>query len=260
IRRNYDSYFANAGAKIGDEVVLLGMTQDGSLSPIKGRLVGIVRGGGFLDRQVLVPLERMQWLADLEGGATELLVFGESFIGGPALAVRLKRVPGLAAYAVQGWDEREPLASASRVIATVRFLVIGVVVLLAALGIWNTMTTSVLERTREIGVLRAMGLTRAGVVGLVVAEAGTIAVLGGALGVALGAVPSGLLTRYGVRLGGDVTARMNMPVPEVIRGLLTPGIALGSFALGLAMALLGGVPAALRAASIQPVTAMRTGR
>lgn len=249
-----------AHAKLGDEVVLLGMTQDGSISPIKGALVGIVRSGGLLDRQVLVPLERIQWLADLAGGATELLVFGDDYATAAGLAARLRAVPELAPYLIQGWQQREPLASIGRVIATVRLFVIGVVVLLAAVGIWNTMTTSVLERTREIGVLRALGMTRPQVVWLVVAEAGTIAILGGAAGVLLGWGPAWLLEHHGIRFGDSIASQLSLPISEVMRGKLTAGVAAGAFSLGLLMALLGSVPAALRAASIQPVTAMRSGR
>ncbi len=249
-----------AGAKPGDEVVLLGMTQDGSMSPIKGTLVGIVRSGGLLDRQILVPLDRMQWLADLTGGATELLIFGDSFAAAGALARRLRAKPALRPYLVQSWAEREPLASIGRVIGTVRFFVVAVVVLLAAVGIWNTMTTSVLERTREIGVLRALGMSRTAVVLLVVAEAGTIAVLGGIAGLLAGWGPSWMLEHYGIRFGDTIASQLSLPISEVMRGRLTPGVAVGSFLLGLGMAFLGSVPAALRAASIQPVTAMRSGR
>lgn len=249
-----------ARAKIGDEVVLLGMTQDGSLSPIKGKLVGIVKAGNLLDHQILLPLERLQWMADLQGGATELLVFGESYTEGDALARRLRAVEGLQGLAVQSWDEREPLASMTKTVASVRFVIVLVVVLLAALGIWNTMTTSVLERTREIGVLRAMGLSRAGAVWLFVVEAVTIAVAGGLGGLALGLGPSLALQHYGIRIGEETAARMSLPISEVMHGRLTPTLCAGAFLLGVAMALLGSVPAALRAASIQPVTAMRSGR
>lgn len=249
-----------AHARPGDEVVLLGLTQDGSLSPIKGRLVGIVKTGSLLDRQVLVPLDRLQWLADLPGGATELLVFADRYQRGPALAQALRAVPGLERFTVQAWSEREPLASMTGTIEGVRFFVVCAVVLLAALGIWNTMTTSVLERTREIGVLRAMGMTRAGAVWLFVVEALSIAFVGGVGGVLFGLGPALALQRWGIRIGESTAARLALPISEVIRAQVTPGLVLFAFGLGLLMALVGSVPAALRAASIQPVTAMRSGR
>lgn len=248
-----------ARARVGSEIVLLGLTQDGALSPLKGRVAGIVHGG-LLDRQILAPLGRIQWLADVGEGATELLVFGDGYAEGAALKRRLRALPALKGLAVQSWEEREPFASSLGTIRAVQGVVVAVIVLLTAVGIWNTMMTSVLERTREIGVMRAMGLSRGGVVALICSEAAAIGLLGGLAGVLLGAIPSWLLQHYGIRVGEDVTARITVPLAEVIRGRLTPGVAAFAFGLGLVMALLGALPAALRAAAVQPVTAMRAGR
>lgn len=249
-----------AGAAIGDEAVLVGTTQDGALSPVKGRLVGIVRTGTLLDQQVLLPLEKLQYLADIPGGATELLVFGADYRAGPALARQLRAAGWLKDLKVQAWDEREPLASLTRTGRFVQTLIGLVVVLLAALGIWNTMTTAVLERTHEIGVLRAMGMTRLGAVALFVGEALAIGVAGGMAGLGLGLGPCLLLQERGIRIGEAVTGRLALPLSEVMHGRLSLGIAAGAFGLGLAMAVVGSLPAALRAASIQPVSAMRSGR
>jgi putative ABC transport system permease protein len=250
-----------AGAKIGDELVLLGVTQDGSLSPIKGRLVGVIRGGNALvDQQVFVPLEKMRWLADIPEGATELLVFGERYEQGAALARSLRALPELQAYAVQSWDEREPWKSLAASVSGMQGVIIFIIVFLTALGIWNTMMMSVLERTHEIGVLRAMGLSRLGAIGLFIGEALAIGVGGGVVGLALGAVPAWLLEEHGVRIGERTAGSMSVPVSETVRGDLSLESVVMAFGLGLLMAVLGGTLPALRAASIQPVSAMRSGR
>ena len=67
------------------------------------------------------------------------------------------------------------------------FDVLGVLaVLVAALGVLNTLTMSVVERTREIGMLRSMGMTRSQVVRMILAEAGLMGLIGGVLGLAFG--------------------------------------------------------------------------
>lgn len=249
------------GAKVGDELVLLGMTQDGSLSPIKGRVVGIIAtGGGMLDQQVFVPLEKMRWLTDLPEGATELLVFGQNLEEGRALAERLKALPELRAYAVQSWAEREPLRSMSAVVQGIRGIIVLTFVFLAALGVWNTMTMSVLERTHEIGVLRAMGMTRPRVLALFVGEALAIATAGGAAGFLLGIGPAYFLSTRGIRIGERLAGSFNAPVSETIRGELSVEVVLLALAMGLFTALLGSLWPAWRASSIQPVSAMRSGR
>ncbi len=253
-----------AHAQVGDEMVLLGTTQDGSLSPIKGRLVGVVRAGGLLDRQVLVPLPRLQYLADIAGGATELLIYGRRYQDAPALAAAVKAAlasdPQTAALAVQAWSDREPWHSIASTVRGVEVVIVGIFVLLTALGIWNTMMMSVLERTHEIGVLRAMGLSRAGTVALFVGEAIVISVVGGLVGVGLGVYPAWWLETHGIRIGERTASSVNLGFSEVVRGDLTSDIVVSAFALGLLMALVGSLIPALRAASIAPVSAMRSGR
>jgi putative ABC transport system permease protein len=255
---------AQAHAKVGDELVMLGTTQDGSLSPIKGRLIGVVRAGGLLDRQVLVPLARLQYLTDIPGGATELLVYGRRYQDAAVLASQLKNAlagdPGSAGLAVQSWSDREPWKSIASTVRGVETVIVFIFVLLTALGIWNTMMMSVLERTHEIGVLRAMGLSRAGAVGLFVGEAVAIAVVGGVVGVALGLYPAWWLESHGIRIGERTANSVNLGFTEVVRADLTGDTVLAAFALGLLMALAGSLIPALRAASITPVSAMRSGR
>jgi putative ABC transport system permease protein len=249
------------GARVGDELVLLGATQDGSLSPIKGKLVGIVRSGAImLDQQVWLPLEKARWLTDIPEGATELLVFAAGLEEGRALAGQLKALPELRPYAVQSWDEREPLKSMIGTVAGMQGAIVFTFVFLAALGIWNTMTMSVLERTHEIGVLRAMGMSRLSVVGMFVGEALAIAAVGGGLGLLLGVGPAWLLETRGIHIGDRLASSAQAVVSETIRGDLTLEGMVNAFALGLLMALLGSLLPALRAASIQPVSAIRSGR
>ncbi len=244
-------------AKLGDELVLLGATQDGSLSAIKGKLVGVVNGPG-LTQQILVPLDRMRYLADLTGGATELLVYGADYRQAPRLAEALRANPALAGLSVQAWTQREPWGSLARSATAVQWVLVLIISLLTALGIWNTMMTSVLERQKEIGVLRSMGLTRPGAVVLFVGEATAIALVGGLIGAGLGALPAWYFTHFGITFGEQVSGNMNIPMAQTMHAQLNWGVALFAYALGVVMALVGSLVPALRAASVQPATAMRS--
>lgn len=248
------------GAKVGDELLLLGATQDGSLSPIKGRLVGVVKGDSEINQVIMAPLGRVQYMTDIDGGATELLVYAETYDDAGALAASLRAVPELSAYSVTAWSEREPWKSLSGAAAGIQFLIVFVVVLLVSLGIWNTMMMSVLERTHEIGVLRALGMTRLGAMGLFVGEALAIGVVGGALGVLLGAVPSYLLEKYGVHIGEQAASSTDLALADTMYGDLTGSGILLALVVGVVMAVLGSILPSLRAASIEPVAAMRSGR
>jgi putative ABC transport system permease protein len=133
-------------------------------------------------------------------------------------------------------------------------------VFVTALGVLNTMVMSVMERSAEIGVLRAMGLRKRGAVGMFLVEGLLIGIAGGALGLLLGMLPALYLERHGVSLGEGLTSKTGFPLAETIYANFTWGIACLSAGLGVLTALLGSFVPALRAAAIQPVNAMRKRR
>jgi ABC-type antimicrobial peptide transport system permease subunit len=117
-------------------------------------------------------------------------------------------------------------------------------VFLGAVGMLNTMLMSVLERTREIGVLRALGWRRRQVVDLILREALVLGALGGVFGILLGM--------------GLVWALQQIPL---IGGMLEPSYGTALLAQAMAMALvagmIGGLYPAWRATRMRPVEALR---
>lgn len=246
-------------ASVGDELVVLGQTQDGSISPLKLAVVGIAAlGNGVGDKLIYVPLERARWLADIPEGGVEVLVFGDDDRDAAALAAQLRSLPALAGLSVQAWMTREPYSQLSQTLTKVVGAVALIIVLVTAMVVLNTMLMSVMERTGEVGVLRAMGMKRRSTVALFVLEAAFLGGAGSALGVVLGSIPAIALQIHGVDLGNEMTAKLDVPVNTVMHALHTPQIAVFVFLLGYVIALVGSAVPALRAASIQPVEAMRS--
>jgi putative ABC transport system permease protein len=252
---------AELGAKLGEDVLFLGQTQDGSISPIKGALVGVIDAGDALsNRQAYASLERLRYLTDIPDGAIEVAVH----IGDPArareVAAVLRESPALKPYLVQAWSERPLFATISEMTGLVYGVLAGSIVFITALGVLNTMLMSVLERTSEVGVLRALGMDRASVVFLFVVEALVIGVLGALPGVGLGAIASYFLERDGIEMSEKISAQVSMPFSTTFHADLSVEVTLISFALGLSMAALGALLPSIRAAGIQPVDAMRSHR
>jgi putative ABC transport system permease protein len=119
-----------------------------------------------------------------------------------------------------------------------------IVVCVAAVALLNTLTLSVLERRRELGVLRAMGSSRRFTVRMVLAEATGIGVVGGVLGLAFGGADQWLFSL----VSGDM---MNFQVA------FRPSWTAFAFCLGaLAISLLGSLPPARRAARLNIIEAV----
>ncbi len=247
------------GAKLGDEVVLLGQTQDGSLSPAKVKLVGIADlGNAMQNRQIFLTLEKVRYLADIPEGAVELAVYTTDRADARELAGRLAALPELAGKDVKSWDQRPPFDSVLGLVSTVHTIAAAVMVFITALGVLNTMLMSVLERTAEIGVMRAMGLRRAQVIQLFVLEALGISAVGGVLGAVLGGLGGWWLQVRGVNLGSIVDKLpATIPMNSTVYGHVTPDILASAVLLGLATAVVGGVLPAFRASRIEPIEAMR---
>ena len=126
-------------------------------------------------------------------------------------------------------------------------IIIGVAVIslvVGGLSVINTMAMSVAERTREIGIKRAIGGSRGRIIRALVAEAGIIGLIGGLIGLGLGAMVVVLANEAG-RAGGTILFD------------LTPGTAIFALAFSTILGMLAGVIPAWSAARLDPVAALR---
>jgi putative ABC transport system permease protein len=121
----------------------------------------------------------------------------------------------------------------------------------ASLGIINTLVMAILERRREIGVLKALGATDGDVRSLFFAEAGAMGALGGIFGVGLGWLIGQALT-----LGTTIYLR-RQDLPGVKISNVPWWLALGAVAFALAVSLVAGLYPAGRAARLNPIEALR---
>ncbi|MFN2216739.1 MAG: ABC transporter permease, partial [Anaerolineales bacterium] len=90
-----------------------------------------------------------------------------------------------------------------------------VAVVVGSLGVVNTLTMSVIERTQEIGMLRAIGMTRRQIISMVLAEAGLMGLFGGLLGLATGVILARILF-LGMTTMSGYQLTFTMPIDGVI--------------------------------------------
>jgi putative ABC transport system permease protein len=252
------------GAKVGDRILLLGQTQYGSMSPLSATVVGVVGSDASTDQSAYVRLEDAQWMLDLEGGALEELAWAKDSQPDAlrALEATVAALPAMKGKVVSTWFTREPMNSLLPIARAMNGFLGSLVVFITSLAIFNTMTMSVMERTSEIGVMRAMGLSRLEALRLLVTEALTIGLVGGGVGVLIGSGIARWLEVHGWTISETLAERMGaaFPMKNTFYADLTPTVAAEGIVLGLVIAAVGAFLPALRASSIQPVSAMQSKR
>ncbi len=117
----------------------------------------------------------------------------------------------------------------------------GISLLVGGIGIMNIMLVSVTERTREIGIRKAVGAKKRDILWQFLIEAMVLSVLGGLVGIVLGALAANSVARLSTEL----------------RAILTPGIVLMATGFSAAVGLFFGIYPAMRAASLHPIDALR---
>jgi macrolide transport system ATP-binding/permease protein len=127
-----------------------------------------------------------------------------------------------------------------------------IALVVACLGIANTMYTAVLERTREIGIMKALGARSADVRGMFLSEAGMIGLLGGAVGLIL----AGLVAVIGNVVVNNIANSQGIPLDLTVFRL-TWWLIAGALALATVFSALSGFFPALRASRLDPVAALR---
>ena len=175
--------------------------------------------------------------------ATDITVYPEDGTDVEALAARIEaEIPN--ASAMTGTEFDGVVGSS---VAIFNAIIVGVALIsliVGGLSVINTMAMTVAERTREIGIKRAIGGSRARVIRELVSEAGLIGLLGGLLGLGLGAVVVYLANELGRGSG-------------MILFLLTPQTAIFAVLFSTILGVVAGMIPAWNAARLDPVAALR---
>ncbi len=124
----------------------------------------------------------------------------------------------------------------------------GISILVGGIGVMNTMYTAVLERTREIGVMKAVGARDSQVLVMFLYESGLMGLAGGSLG---------LLVGLGVAKAAAAVVGRLFEMEEGFSAVASPGLILGALAFSFVIGAISGLLPARRAAALPPVEALR---
>jgi putative ABC transport system permease protein len=246
------------GAGVGDTVTLLVNTPGGGFNGVELRVAGVFYSASkaYDDRALRLPLPVAQRLTRSEGLSRLIAVLPRTD-DVPAAARQLGAALAKRPVVVRQWHELADFYTKSvdlfrRQLAAVRVVIVAVVLL----WISNAMARNVMDRTREIGTMMALGRTRASVARTFLGEGLAIGVVGALLGVAAGAALAGAISAVGIPMP---------PPPGMAHGFIggvefTAGIAALAAGCAALSAVLASVAPAWRAARLPIVDALRSAR
>ncbi len=251
----------NLRVGLGDELTFLGSGWDGSFAAGIATVVGILKSNmDEVDRSMAqVPLGWFQEVFAMGDQGHSVVIRLPALDGVPAaLPIVRERLADRPELAVLDWEALEPGLRQAIISDMVSgWFMYAVLIVLVAFSVLNTQLMSVLERTREFGVMLALGMRPGLLARLVGMETLLMSALGLVLGVALGAVLALYLSRAGFAYPGmeELGAKFNMP------GRMYPQVSFISLLWGPAVVFLGALLAAiypaLRLFRLTPVAAMR---
>jgi ABC-type lipoprotein release transport system permease subunit len=260
-----DSLASTIGIELGSEIVLLTQAADGTMGNDVYTVVGIFHTGlDAVDRGlVLMSVAALQDLLHLAPARIhEVGIKLKDITTATAVAATLQtQLSKTFPVRARAWPELAPeLAGYVQFNRGVTFVLFFIFFLMAVIGVMNTMLMAVFERTRELGMLMALGMRPIQIVGLILAEAAGLAVASLIVGAALGVPVLWYLQVHGLDLGGATGEVVSLA--GVVVGHLWYGRqdfpAYVEAALGLAVtAMVSALYPAWRAAHFRPTEAMR---
>lgn len=249
------------GATVGSEVVVVTQAADGSIGNDLLTVCGIVATGDSRcdGRLAVVPLPWLQELLVLPGRIHEVAIAIAAPMNAFAVADRLaaKLPPEIEA---RDWGDLLPeMREAIAAFDVSRMIVVGILYLATGLGILNTCFMSVMERTREFGLLLATGMRPWGIRRLVLLETFFLALIGVTAGLAGGLLLTWYMHIRGIDLSGAITpvTYAGGTILPRLRAVFEPANFALPAALLIVVALLAGFLPANRAARLDPVAALR---
>jgi putative ABC transport system permease protein len=243
------------GSKPGETLVTLGSTMSGQTNALDLDVLAIwdTRMTATNDKTLKLPLEYVQKLLDTDGVSRVVVMLkGDT----DADKARMALLPQLknAGFDVeiQTWIERSSFyRQVKNLFDLIFFFLTSIVSIVALMSIVNTLSMSVMERVREIGTLRALGLQRGGIIRLFAIEGGLLGLAGSVVGAASTLLVATVINAENLKY---LPPSSSSPVP--LRVAFLPGVMLSCFAALAAVAMLAAFWPARRAAHVEIVDAL----
>ncbi len=246
---------AKLGVKLGENLLLATKTSEGGLNGIKLPVMGIFQYNMemFDDQFFFIGLDDARKLLKIKKGTTELLVYA----GNDRNVKNLIKKMLPEGLAVQ--DVRDQLGNLYDFMDTgkwIFYFIYALIVFLASFVVINTMMMAIFERTREIGTLKAMGMTDREIFLNFILEGGIIGAMGGILGGLLGFLFNFIFNKVGFNFDFAMQG-IALPMEYIIRPQMGWDVLMITIFLSILVPALSTIYPARHAGKLMPAEALR---
>ncbi len=252
----------NLKVNIGEELTLMGSGLDGSFAAGIAVVAGIFSSGiADIDRTVAqISLTDFNTLFTMEKAGHNIMVNAPNIADTPLLTSRIN--PFLSSHKnieILTWEQRHPeIKQAIQSDMVSSWVMFAVLALLVSFSVLNTQLMSVLERTREFGIMLAIGFKPSRLARLIALETTLMALIGFAIGLLLGGALAFYLSIAGFSYPGMEESAATFNLPSKIYPSLSPAALMLGPGIIFMGCMLAAIYPSLRVFFLQPVSAMRT--
>lgn len=246
----------------GDYFTLLVKDKFETFNTIDLEIVGLIHtiNPNLNSNYVYLPLAVAQDSLNTDNMISDIILKIEDKYRAEEIAGKLEAdlnriVPNIAAYP---WEELDAVTVASAKQAGNKLIMI-IILMIAAIAIINTVILAALERMREIGMMKSLGLKRSEIVYIFIIESTGIGLLGGIIGLILGFFGVLVMKNYGIdftAMSGLELSKFGIPVIGKLYGVWKPGSFLLVFSFGIIVSFLASILPAYWAAAKDPIEAL----
>ena len=250
--------------EVGDKVTILYTTPFGSFKGSTFEIVGKVQSSLPMinDRIFYLPLDQTQRILEMPDQVTELLIItpdhhkAASIL--PALNELFVREDKAGKYSLQLWNKDYELIGLYEIALKVYNFVYVFIIILASFVLINTLIMIVNERTREIGMMTALGLKGREILYLFLMEGATIGILGSSIGAVLGGILTKIFSVVGIDYSSAIEGMStDIMIEPVVHTVFSPGNIIFCFILGVIVVMVACIIPARMAAHLEPTEALR---
>jgi len=254
---------ADLGFKVGASMLVVTQGADYGLHIKRFTIVGIFSTGlSQLDSAFFqIPVADAQAFLRTDGGSQQVLVMLDNYREADKAAVMIEQaivgLPGATELLVQPWTKVGEYPALITMMESIYNYVFIVIAMLGAFIITNILMMVVLERKREIGILKAMGLKRREIMIMFLAEGALMGAIGSGIGAVLGMVLCYVLSIYGIDFSAAMSS-LTMPIDPVFYSRFEWSNGLLMFALGCLVSVAMSMSPSRRAATMNAVDAIKS--